>query len=138
MSYKSDLHRQIDNVCRWADCSPNSLDVAVHNAKTFLTQFKQPESMAYDYVGIRIVDGDINDKATMLAGLAMGEALYQTIEVGMDHAYIESVMSDYIKRHSSTMLDVRKSALNKLPAMHIQVVAILKAREEEKKEKATT
>lgn len=47
-------------------------------------------------------------------------------------------MSDYIKRHSSTMLDVRKSALNKLPAMHIQVVAILKAREEEQKVKVTS
>lgn len=131
MEYKTNLHRQIDNVCRWAECSPNNLDVAVHNAKTFLTAYAQPDQMAYHFVGIRIVEDAIPEKALMLVGMATGDVLYRMIELGEEIANIEAAMVLYIKHNSRTIPGVQRDALQYAGVHAIKVAAIMAAKRKE-------
>lgn len=131
MDYKTNLHRQIDNVCRWADCRPSNLDVAVYNAKTYLTQIGQPDQMAYHYVGIRIAADNISDKALMLVGMATGDVLYRVIELGEDVDNVEAALVLYIKHNSRTMIPVQREALQHAGVHAIKVAAILEAKRKE-------
>lgn len=136
MDYKTDLHRQIDNLCRWADCRPSNLDVAVHNAKTYLTQFKQPDQLAYHYVGIRIADDSIVDKALMLVGMGTGEVLYRMIELGESIDDVAAALTLYIKHNSRTMPFVQRQALLHAGSHAIKIAAIMEAKRKEESPKS--